>query len=113
MKNCLMVGLMSLGLLGGIAGCTTLERQQTCETARVAYEVYMAVLESGDAPSKEQIMAAKAAAAFLAVYCAVPVPEATPADPATRGSFAPPAVDGYGVLILGKLPPGATRPKGR
>jgi uncharacterized membrane protein (UPF0136 family) len=92
-----LVAGMFAGLLWILCcGCQTVNKEQTCETARAAYAVYLAVIESGGAPNKDQIIAAKAAAAFLAAYCGE-VPKAErglPPGPRTHPT------DANGVLIL-------------
>lgn len=42
---------------------------QTCQTAQTAYLVYLAVINAGGEPSRDQILAATAAAVFLQQYC--------------------------------------------
>lgn len=69
-------------------------QEQTCESAKLAYATYQAVLAASEQPSRDQILAAATAGAFLQAYCGwvVPVTKA-------RGQQAVVA-DANGVLIL-------------
>lgn len=90
--------LLCLGLAAifatGCAGNLPGDREQTCANAAAAYEVYKAVLNSGDKPSKEQVLAAAAAAAFLQINCGYVSPTTKSANGTTVN------VDRNGVLIL-------------
>lgn len=89
--------IFSLGLVAILAGCSSTSnwnKEQTCETATLAYTVYQAVVASGHEPSKEEVMAARAAAAFLSVYCGW----TTPAAKSGLGDRK--WVDSRGVLIV-------------
>lgn len=76
-------------------GCATSgtpeQHAQTCATAQAAYAAYQAVLAASDKPSKDQILAAAAAGAFLQVQCGWTTPPTK-----ARG----PIADANGVLIL-------------
>lgn len=45
------------------------DKIKTCDTARVLYEAYQASLQTGRPVSKDEIMVATSAAAFLRLYC--------------------------------------------
>lgn len=88
------------------SGCATTgtgwDKEQTCETATAAYAVYQAVLAADAKPSSDQIAAAKAAAAYLVVYCGQ-TPATTSAS-ATRAKPAARLIDAYGVLVIKDWP---------
>lgn len=75
-----------------VTGCagTQADRQHTCESARAVYEAYQATLAIRE-PSRDEVIAAAAAGAFLRISCGWTTPQ-------TRGQSDP--FDGYGVLIL-------------
>lgn len=90
--------LASIGLLGCslmFCGCLTpQQREMTCQAAQIAYETYQGVLAGGHQPSKDEIIAATAAAAFLHAYCAW---TATDAPVSTGRAF---VIDSNGVLVV-------------
>jgi hypothetical protein len=89
--------LAAFGAVASLAiGCAQLpgDREQTCANAIAAYEVYRAVIAAGDKPSKEQVLAAAAAGAFLQVNCGYTAPVVK------SGRVAIVPVDSNGVLIL-------------
>ena len=60
--------LLFAGMVG--AGCQTgPEKVQTCEESAALYQAYQASLETGRPVSKEEIVAATSAGAFLRWYC--------------------------------------------
>ena len=52
-----------------LAGCTTFNKADACATAQTAYSVYLAIINADGQPSKDQILAAQAAAAVLQQQC--------------------------------------------
>ncbi len=88
--------LISLSCAVAIVGCqmTPEQQQQTCATAQASFAAYQAVIAASEKPSKDQIVAAAAAGAFLQAMCGW-----QPAK--TRGARAGVVpVDANGVLIL-------------
>lgn len=75
------------------SGCQTApEKAQTCESAAALYQAYQASLETGRPVSKEEIVAATSAGAFLRWYCGW-------TNPVSRGLTG--AIhDGNGVPVL-------------
>lgn len=61
-----ILALLTLAAL--LAGCAAPD-PQTCATTTAAMEAYQLTLVARDEPSKEEIAAARTAAAFLAAYC--------------------------------------------
>lgn len=82
-----------------LAGCTTFNKQDACAAAQTAYSVYLAVINADGQPSKDQILAAQAAAAVLQSQCGWTRPSATK----SRSVKASARVDGNMVPII--LPP--------
>ena len=52
-----------------LAGCTTFNKADACTAAQTAYSVYLAVINADGQPSKDQILAAQAAAVVLQQQC--------------------------------------------
>ena len=88
--------LLALLAALALAGCTTFNKQDACAAAQTAYSVYLAVINADGQPSKDQILAAQAAAAVLQSQCGW-----TP--PAAQKSKRAAMVDARNVPIL--LPP--------
>lgn len=76
-----------------MTGCASNPEQhaQTCATAQAAYAAYQAVIAASEKPSRDQIIAAAAAGAFLQASCGWTTPPTR-----ARG----PVADPNGVLIL-------------
>ena len=93
-------GALAASLLFGngcaSGGASQVFNPENCSKAKLAYELYQATLEVRD-PSKEEIMAAKIAAAFLAAQCGW-TQETSPAARGTRGFEL--ATDTNGVPIV-------------
>lgn len=80
-----------------VLGCSTVSKQDACTAAQSAYAIYLAVINAEGTPSKDQILAATAAAAVLQSQCGWAAPVQTRSlNPAVRS-------DAYGVPVL--LPP--------
>ena len=60
-----MLAIVAIAALLLMPGCTTAQKQWTCDNAKVAYQTYQAVISAGHKPSNDEIMAAKIAAAIL------------------------------------------------
>ena len=75
-----------------LAGCTTFNKQDACSAAQTAYSVYLAVINADGQPSKDQILAAQAAAVVLQQQCGWAPPGA--------GSKGVPVNDRRGVPII-------------
>ena len=103
MKRLILSTVIGALLIGCSSTQPTWNKEQTCETAKLAYTVYKEVLAAGGTPSKEEIMAARSASAFLAVYCGWVDPNqvqsGTPVSKKINKADVS-KTDGYGVLIL-------------
>lgn len=84
-----------------LVGCSTITKQDACNTAQAAYAAYLvyqqAQINGGKPPSQDQILAAQAAAAVLTTQCGWTPPAAF------KAIALPPPNDRFGVPII--LPP--------
>lgn len=100
MKNTINRLLLLAAVISLAVGCASQggpSHEQTCDSAKLAYATYQAVLAASEQPSRDQILAAATAGAFLQAYCGWTVPTTK-----ARGQQAVVA-DANGVLIL--VPP--------
>lgn len=92
MKTLTTIALVAAALLvPGCASSNPEQHAQTCATAQAAYQAYKAVIDASEKPSRDQIIAAAAAGAFLQASCGWTTPP-------TRARGTP--VDANGILIL-------------
>jgi len=93
MKTILLIVACAL-----LVGCSTITKQDACDTAQAAYIAYkQAQINGGNPPSQDQINAAQAAAAILTIQCGWTPPAAS------KAIALPPPNDRFGVPII--IPP--------
>lgn len=76
-----------------VAGCSTPQKQMTCDTALAAWTAYQSAIADGFTVDPDVAAAARVGAAFLSSYCGWYAPK-------TRGLSGDPIKDQYGVLVI-------------
>lgn len=85
--------ILSLTLVGLLAGCGTVQTQKFCSDYEQDYKQYVELVASGAVPVPEAIAAAKIAAAMLESYCQWWGPQ-------SKGLTGDPTLDKYGVRVV-------------